>query len=75
MSTNTGIIETDVLIVGSGPAGLTTAVGLASQKVNHIVITKYQWTANTPRAHITNQAAMEIFRDFGIEADVKEKAT
>jgi len=75
MSANTGIIETDVLIVGSGPAGLTTAVGLASQKVNHIVITKYQWTANTPRAHITNQAAMEIFRDFGIEADVKEKAT
>ena len=39
------------------------------------MITKYQWTANTPRAHITNQAAMEIFRDFGIEADVKEKAT
>ena len=41
------IIETDVLVVGSGPAGLTTAVGLASQGVDHIVITKYQWTANT----------------------------
>jgi len=75
MSTNNGVIETDVLIVGSGPAGLTTAVGLASMKVNHIVITKYQWTANTPRAHITNQASMEIFRDYGIEADVIEKAT
>ena len=75
MSANTGIIETDVLIVGSGPAGLTTAVGLASHQVNHIVITKYQWTANTPRAHITNQASMEIFRDYGIEADVMEKAT
>ena len=73
MSTFT--LETDVLVVGSGPAGLTTAVGLASQKVDHIVITKYQWTANTPRAHITNQGAMEIFRDYGVEKDVLEKAT
>ena len=72
MSTMT--IETDVLVVGSGPAGLSTAVGLASHGVNHIVITKYQWTANTPRAHITNQGAMEIFRDFGVEKDVLEKA-
>ncbi len=68
-------LETDVLVVGSGPAGLTTAVGLASHGVDHIVITKYQWTANTPRAHITNQASMEIFRDFGVEKDVLEKAT
>ena len=67
-------LETDVLVVGSGPAGLTTAVGLASHGVDHIVITKYQWTANTPRAHITNQGSMEIFRDFGVEADVLEKA-
>ncbi len=67
-------LETDVLVVGSGPAGLTTAVGLASHGVDHIVITKYQWTANTPRAHITNQGAMEIFRDYGVEKDVLEKA-
>ena len=69
------IIETDVLVVGSGPAGLTTAVGLASQGIDHIVITKYQWTANTPRAHITNQGSMEIFRDFGVLPEVLEKAT
>ena len=67
-------LETDVLVVGSGPAGLTTALGLASHGVDHIVITKYQWTANTPRAHITNQGAMEIFRDFGVEKNVLEKA-
>jgi len=67
-------IETDVLVVGSGPAGLTTALGLASQNIDHIVVTKYRWTANTPRAHITNQGAMEIFRDFHIEKDVLEKA-
>lgn len=67
-------IETDVLVVGSGPAGSTSALGLASHKVDHIIVTKYQWTANTPRAHITNQGAMEIFRDFGVEKNVLEKA-
>jgi 2,4-dichlorophenol 6-monooxygenase len=39
------------------------------------MITKYRWTANTPRAHITNQRAMEIFRDLGIEDQVQADAT
>ena len=39
------------------------------------MITKYRWTANTPRAHITNQRAMEIFRDLGIEDQVLADAT
>lgn len=34
------------------------------------MITKYRWTANTPRAHITNQRTMEIIRDLGLEAEV-----
>jgi 2,4-dichlorophenol 6-monooxygenase len=59
-------VETDVLIVGSGPAGGAAALCLATLGVPNIMITKYRWTANTPRAHITNQRAMEIFRDLGI---------
>ena len=39
------------------------------------MITKYRWTANTPRAHITNQRTMEIFRDMGIEDQVLADAT
>ena len=39
------------------------------------MITKYRWTANTPRAHITNQRAMEIFRDLGVEEQVLADAT
>ncbi len=68
-------IETDVLIVGSGPAGGSAALFLSKYGVNNIMLTKYRWTANTPRAHITNQRTMEIFRDMGIEEDVIEKAT
>jgi 2,4-dichlorophenol 6-monooxygenase len=69
------VVETDVLIVGSGPAGSAAALFLATLGVPNIMITKYRWTANTPRAHITNQRAMEIFRDMGIEDQVLADAT
>jgi 2,4-dichlorophenol 6-monooxygenase len=68
-------VETDVLVVGSGPAGGAAALCLATLGVPNIMITKYRWTANTPRAHITNQRAMEIFRDLGIEDQVLADAT
>ncbi|AJP05387.1 phenol 2-monooxygenase [Streptomyces cyaneogriseus subsp. noncyanogenus] len=68
-------VETDVLIVGSGPAGASAALALSTLGIDNIMITKYRWTANTPRAHITNQRAMEIFRDLGIEEQVLADAT
>ncbi|HEX6449412.1 MAG TPA: FAD-dependent monooxygenase [Trebonia sp.] len=69
------MLETDVLIVGSGPAGGAAALALSTLGVPNVMITKYRWTANTPRAHITNQRAMEIFRDLGIEDQVLADAT
>ncbi|MCM6777446.1 FAD-dependent monooxygenase [Nocardia sp. CDC159] len=68
-------IDIDVLIIGSGPAGGAAALALATLGVDHLVLTKYRYTANTPRAHITNQRTMEIFRDLGIEDDVLARAT
>src|SRR5699024_5082297 len=72
---DTNEIETDVLVVGSGPAGSSAALFLSTLGVSNIMITKYRWTANTPRAHITNQRTMEIFRDVGIEDQVLAEAT
>ncbi len=69
------MIETDVLIVGSGPAGSSSALFLSTYGVPNMVITKYRWTANTPRAHITNQRAVEIMRDMGLEGEIKAKGT
>ena len=68
-------VTTDVLIVGSGPAGASAALFLSTLGVDNIMVTKYRWTANTPRAHITNQRSMEIFRDMGIEDQVLADAT
>ena len=68
-------LRTDVLVIGSGPAGASAALFLATYGVDHVMITKYRWTANTPRAHITNQRTVEIIRDMGIEQDVIDQAT
>ncbi|MCX4578460.1 FAD-dependent monooxygenase [Streptomyces sp. NBC_01571] len=69
------IVTTEVVVVGSGPAGASAALLLSTLGVDTIMITKYRWTANTPRAHITNQRAMEVFRDLGIESQVLADAT
>ena len=70
-----GSLTTDVLVIGSGPAGGGAALALATLGVDHLVITKYRWTANTPRAHLTNQRTVEIFRDLGISDDVLAQST
>jgi len=64
-------LETDVLIVGSGPAGGSMGVFLSRYGIDHVIVSKYGWTANTPRAHITNQRTVEILRDEGLEEEVK----
>jgi 2,4-dichlorophenol 6-monooxygenase len=71
METNMADITTDVMIVGTGPAGSATAALLASQGINNLIINRYRWLANTPRAHITNQRTMEVLRDLGREVEAE----
>ncbi len=67
--------ETDVLVVGSGPAGASAAMFLATYGTRTLLVTKYGRTSDTPRAHITNQRTMEAMRDMGVEAQLMREAT
>jgi len=67
--------ETDVLVVGAGPTGACTALALASQGVRVHCISRANWLADTPRAHITNQRAVEVLRDLELEDEARKYAT
>ena len=68
-------VETDVLVVGSGPAGAAAALFLATYGTATLMVTKYNRLSDTPRAHITNQRTMETMRDMGIEDRLMREAT
>ncbi|KAB5582861.1 FAD binding domain-containing protein [Coniochaeta sp. 2T2.1] len=61
------IVKTDLLIVGAGPAGASLACFLASHGHTGIMIAAAPGCAETPRAHITNMAALECLRDIGLD--------
>ncbi len=67
--------DADVLVVGTGPTGAAAALALATYGVNIRVATKWNWLANSPRAHITNQRTLEVLRDLGVEAEATSVGT
>jgi 2,4-dichlorophenol 6-monooxygenase len=67
--------DTDVVVVGLGPAGGTAALALATYGVRVHAVTMFPWVANGPRAHITNQRAVEVLRDLGVEQEARKYAT
>jgi 2,4-dichlorophenol 6-monooxygenase len=69
------IIKVDVLVLGAGPAGAATSVFLGRAGVRTLMISRYHGTAETPRAHITNQRTMEVLRDAGLERTCMAQAS
>ncbi|KAJ5379390.1 hypothetical protein N7509_012509 [Penicillium cosmopolitanum] len=67
-----GEVETEFLIVGAGPAGASLACFLTSYGLEGVMISAAPATANTPRAHITNMAALECLRDIGLDEQLRE---
>lgn len=75
MDTQTTTVETEVLVVGAGPAGSAAAALLSTYGIDNIMVNKYPGVSNSPRAHITNQRAVEVLRDLGLEEEVLARAT
>ena len=71
---STGEFDTDVLVVGTGPMGSATALALATHGVRVHQVNRWNWLANTPRAHITNQRTMEVLRDLGVDKEAEKYA-
>ncbi|HJT91788.1 MAG TPA: FAD-dependent monooxygenase, partial [Mycobacterium sp.] len=65
-------VETDVLVVGAGPAGLAASAFLGMLGVPAVTISRHPGTAPQPRATVTNQRTVEVFRDLGIEDRVRK---
>ena len=68
-------VDVDVLVVGAGPAGASTAAFLGRYGVRAMAISRHSRSAVTPRAHITNQRTMEVLRDAGLEPDCRAVAS
>lgn len=69
------LIETDVLIIGSGPAGGSMGLFLSTYGIKNVIVTRFGRLVRTPRAHITNQRTMETLRDMGVEDEVMMHAS
>ncbi|MEX1169588.1 MAG: FAD-dependent monooxygenase [Chloroflexota bacterium] len=64
-------INVPVLIIGAGPAGLVSAIGLARHGVRSLVIDRHPSTSIFPRATGVSLRSMEIFRGWEIDDEVR----
>jgi len=67
-----GVIETDILVVGAGPAGLATAITAARHGARVLVVERRSGTSTVPRATGVSTHTMELFRTWGIADAVRD---
>lgn len=65
------MIQTEVLISGGGPAGLTLAIDLGQRGIKTVVIDRLEKHGIHPKLERCNARTMEIFRRLGIAEEVR----
>ena len=66
------VVETQVLIVGAGPVGLTLALDLGRRGVRCTLIERNTSTIQLPKMERCNARTMEIYRRLGIAERVRD---
>lgn len=63
-------MNTDVLIVGAGPAGLSMAVALARVGLRSLVVEKRSGPSPYPRSTVLSTRTMQVFRQWQIDEQI-----
>lgn len=63
-------VEVPVLIVGGGPVGLATAIGLRRHGVDCLLVERHPSTLDFPKGRRVTVRSVEIFRQWGLEDSV-----
>ena len=64
-------IEVPVLIVGGGLVGLSSSLFLSHHRVPHLLVERHPSTCIHPRARGVSGRTMELFREIGLEEDIR----
>jgi 2-polyprenyl-6-methoxyphenol hydroxylase-like FAD-dependent oxidoreductase len=67
----TNDLTCDVLVVGAGPAGLSTAIGAALHGAAVLVVDRHPTTSVHPRSLGLTTRTMEVFRGWGLARRVR----
>ena len=63
--------DVDVLVVGAGPSGLTTAISAARHGASILLVEKHEHVSHFPKATGVRPRVMEILRSWGLEEAVR----
>jgi 2-polyprenyl-6-methoxyphenol hydroxylase-like FAD-dependent oxidoreductase len=64
------VLETQVIITGAGPAGLTLAIDLGRRGVHCVLLERNETSIQLPKMERCNVRTMEIYRQLGIAEKV-----
>lgn len=62
----------DVLIAGGGPVGLTASILLSRHGVRSLLVERHPGTAIVPKSRGINARTMEMYRQCGLEAAIRD---
>ncbi len=64
-------LRVPVLIAGGGPAGLAASICLSRLGVPSLLVEQHATTTDHPKATVVNLRTFELFRQWGVEDDVR----